>query len=545
MDFQTKRRIEIPVYVFCILWALTALGWMIVAFLFGRIIPNDIGNVVSRLGITIFSAIFIGFSVSVILNFYMKNIFGGTLDSKLQEIGVSKVYESRKNCSVDFLKSITHTRNITIMGISNRDFLLGSGSIREVWNSIVDRLEKESNTAELKNENRLKVRVLLLDPKSSEGRFRHNVEKATIGKTGLPFDVPHGLEEINRVITNIYGDQKQEYLQARLYEHCPFSFIFATDSEAFIEQYYYRDHTKRVNLPVIQYSKNSLQYGEIKNSLKEIWNHATTKNFSEHHVGVSEAIEESDICNIYIRDKRNFLGRRQHECVFEAPPGSIIKILSISGRFYTTHPMLEALRKISTNGKERGKVQFALINPVSSQAILRAVADSYPPEKISQCLGCWTWEKHNESALYSDVHQTIRELNRWKENGCNFEIHLYSCSISCALLITPSSIFIEQYMYGRSRVFQEGHVLGGEYPVFEFAMPKDDETEQIEQEMLLSSFKVIWDSYSIELNKYDQKNEEDVFHKNLESLYRQIYIQSDDVNGNSCKMQKKEAELIQ
>ena len=179
------------------------------------------------------------------------------------------------------------------------------------------------------------------------------------------------------------------------------------------------------------------------------------------------------------------------------------------------------------NGGKGTTVRLAIINPVSQQAILRGVADSSHPKKIGETLKGWSWAKHRNSRLYQDVHRTIDEMEPWKEE-CAFDIHLYSSAISCALLLTPKSKFIEQYVYGRSEKYREGRALGGEYPAIEYETRENERGEKIEQEILSSTFDVIWDYYSIKAEDYRKVDEEIEFNKNLDRLLEELNLKSSE-----------------
>jgi hypothetical protein len=205
-------------------------------------------------------------------------------------------------------------KKIDIIGASLRDFLLANGSLHPVWQALIEQLEaqKNSNVAE---KDRLQVRLLLLDLRSSEGRFRHNVEKSTIGPLGLLADVPRGLEAIYGVQQRLFGDTPQEILQVRLYEHCPFAFMFATETEAFVQQYGYRNHEKISVIPLIKYLSNTRQYDELLHSFETIWEHASAIKWSENHVGTASSIEYTRIKNIFRKELGGSLTHRQIECL--------------------------------------------------------------------------------------------------------------------------------------------------------------------------------------------------------------------------------------
>ena len=88
-----------------------------------------------------------------------------------------------------------------------------------------------------------------------------------------------------------------------------------------------------------------------------------------------------------------------------------------------------------------------------------------------------------------------------------------------ALLLVNSSAFIEQYMYGRSKIFQTGLALGGEYPVVEYERAGPDGRETIENELLEATFDIVWDSYSITWEEYNSRELTKEFNRNLHLLF--------------------------
>lgn len=101
-------------------------------------------------------------------------------------------------------------------------------------------------------------------------------------------------------------------------------------------------------------------------------------------------------------------------------------------------------------------------------------------------------------------------------------MRLYSSSISCALLITPISVFVEQYTYGRSNDAGDFPVLGRDSPVVELDISDDNRT--LETKILLSSFSVVWNSYSVTLDQYNKKDERIEFDNNLKRLLEELSI---------------------
>jgi hypothetical protein len=261
MLLEPKRKIEIPFWGLSMLIASMGLGWLVASFLFGRIQGVPGSSLISTFAMDIFKAIFIGSSAGIGVNLYLKHALGETPKAILERSGIDEVYTAdgdrspRQSAASDFQQRVKNKKikQVDIIGASLRDFLTPAGNLHQVWQAIVERLMSEQDL-KVSAKERLHVRLLLLDPRTSEGRFRHNVEKSTISALGLPQDVPQGLQAIYGVQHNLLlKDATQQFLQVRVYEHCPFAFMFATDTEAFVQQYDYRDHTKTSVIPLIKY----------------------------------------------------------------------------------------------------------------------------------------------------------------------------------------------------------------------------------------------------------------------------------------------------
>lgn len=542
MRMTPKREVSIPFLGLCVFFAFTFLGWLTAAFLFGKIYVDDFSMVISGLGIELCSALFVGASAGIAVNWYFKRALGETPKAMLKKSGISEIYPSRLDAGREFaqLVSSKKVKRLYLAGNSLHYFLAAGGRLSEVWNAIYQRL-KDEQTMDLIERNRLKVRLLLLDPRSSEGCFRQEIERKIIGGAGLSINVPNGLEEVSLVQQSIFNGQPQEYLQVRLYSHCPFSFIFATEHEVFVKQYYYRDYRKDVSIPLIKYSGDSPQYGDFLYSYNVIWENADPGKYFVHRVGTALSIEKARIKNVFRIDQRRFLSDRVIECIASAGEGDTVSILAISGKFYVSYiNAYETLCRIATSDEQgrKAKVRFALVNPVSKEAILRAVADKSPKDDFRDKLFSWSWNEHRASTLYTDVHETINALTTGIRQACSFELRLYSCSIPCSLLITPDSAIVEQYLYGRSKKFRRGLVLGGEYPVFEYQMRGDEAEEKTEQEIINSTFEVIWKSFSISIEDYNRRNEMDEFNKNIEIIRNELGSAS---RGKRAKAVKQSA----
>ena len=518
MDAKPKRTVTISLSLFCGFLAATFLGWLVAAFVFGRVSAEDISKVVSTLGVQLFTALFIGSTAGVAINWYLKQALGEgkPSDSDLSKYGISEIYPSRLEAGSTFLRIVQDkkVKKIFIAGFSLRDFLTLQGKLRGVWDAIGGRLQDEAQM-ELNPRDRLSVRLLLLDPVSAEGVFRREIEFPFKGMPGLLSDVKIGLEEA----LLMRGAIPTKHLEVNLYEHCPFSFMFLTDDQVFIEQYRYCDHRHPVSMPLLVYNSDNPLYKEYEFSFNTIWSRSYQREVIRDHVGTAKPIENAGIRNIFRRVDRELLSRREIECIGQTQPGEEVKILAVSGRFYRADTQAhQKLSEISSREEGKGcvKVKIAIINPVSKEAILRTVTEQVRTDDIRRTLARWTWSDHKQTQLYTDVHDTINAVNQWMQRARDFELRLYSCSIACALLLTPKSAFIEQYIFGRSRQREAGNVLGGEYPVLEYDFKQEiDEAHNVEKEIILSTFDIIWDTYSIEMVVFETIDEKEMFESNM------------------------------
>jgi len=97
------------------------------------------------------------------------------------------------------------------------------------------------------------------------------------------------------------------------------------------------------------------------------------------------------------------------------------------------------------------------------------------------------------------------------------------------MLLSRDSMFVEQYAYGRNRLYSRGVVLGGEYAVFEherFAPPQVTSEERI----LESAFEVLWDSYSMSSDAYLSRanSAEEAFNAEMKALLSQTDGEPDE-----------------
>jgi hypothetical protein len=527
MELKAKETITVSALVFLVVVVVATLGWLLLFFL---IATDQHGptKILLEVAIEGLKVVAIGAAAAIVLELFLRRTSQDTPEALLQQVGISEIFQSRieHDAITEFLRLVKepNVRRIVICGISLRDFLLNSGALHSVWRAIQDRLNQEQRS-DLQPHQRLHVRVLLLEPGSNEGCFRDEVERHTeaLPGGGIPFDVPQGIATVVSAQHAIYRSNDTAFLQVRLYEHCPFAFVFATDATILVEQYDYRNQSEDPALPLLEYKSGSRQFKELFASVETIWKHARPTEILDE-IGTATALREAKIRNIFRHGDREHLSKRQADAV-RAASGESIRILAVSGKFYTSNPIIAPLIRQNskpTDSSAGTRVLMAIANPTSQQAILRAVADETPANEMRKGLEEWTWAKHQRTALYKDTINTGMRMEQWKAKGSQIQVRLYSSSIACAMLMTDKSAFVEQYVPGRSKIFQPGLALGGEYPIIEYEIEPINGRSTIEKEVIEESFDIVWDSYTVAWEDYSQRDLEEEFKRNLTNLLTEI-----------------------
>jgi hypothetical protein len=534
MKLQPQGLIPLSTVTFFSIILVGAMGW-IVALNQLQAHPGEITKELIAIGDEVLRVVVIAAAAAIAVERFLKSKAEPEEDY-LGKVGIKRIFSRRQDAAEEFLRCVRdqNVRRVTLCGISLRDFLPNGGTLHEVWRTLCERLRQEQ-LSNLPHNQRLHIRLLLLLPNSDEGYFRHAVEGGNQRNlVGIPFDIPHGLNSIRTAQTEIFGKLDVEFVQVRLYEHCPFAFMlateFATQSHVFVEQYDYRDQKRPAAMPLINYESGTSQYEELMFSLGVIWDNACQTELLEE-AGTAPAIREAQIKNIFRGEQRALLTKRQIGAIQRAS-GESIDILVISGKFYTSNPnVARELQRVSRPDGPSPRVpvvpvRFALINPVSQQAILRAVAEGCHPEEVGEQLRNWNWALHQQSNLYTDARNTAHTLVTWNEQrGCQISVRLYSSAVACMLLKTDSHVFIEQYMYGRSKAFQPGFNLGGEYPVIEYELSEtNDGAEMVEHQIISATFEMIWKFYSTSWEAYLKLNHHKEFEANLAQLRTELVV---------------------
>ena len=334
MNHHARSRIQISFFALSVMLCIGALGWAVSFFVLGNLAAGDLFGAISLFGFEILRAAVIALSAGAFISWCLRQVFSERPGELLHRSGISHIYTERKEARSEFLALVENERtlHIDIVGISLRDFLADGGSLNDVWRAIHKRLQEEERL-QAAPDKRLVVRLLLIDPLSATGLFRHRVEAPTVGRRGIPVDVPGNVEVINQAQRTIYQGNEADFLQARLYEQCPFCFMWLTQQTAFVEQYDFRNHTTQVSLPLLKYEEGAPQCAEFRHSFQTIWEHARPARPDATYVGTASAVHEARVKNVFREPDRGILGAREIECI-EKTKTDTIDILAISGKHF-------------------------------------------------------------------------------------------------------------------------------------------------------------------------------------------------------------------
>jgi len=519
MSRKLRRQIEISLGWFLVLSIGLAASLMALLFMTKAVYDSKNANQFwFALAEEVIKAGVFGGILAVLLNNLIARIFEEGPEAILQNHGIQNLYPSRERVANDLINCILDpsTTQLSIVGISLHDLLPPGGRLHHAWQAIRQRLEAEQFRTPPPL-SRLRVKILLLDPKSAEGRFRYRVESTTLERGNLLDDVQNSIQQYTNALARIYGTDSSEFLELRLYEHSTFAFMVLTDEHTLIEQYCYRDHTIAPAFPLIQYPRKGQAYKQLQYSFEVMWQYAQPVSRMLHGVGTAKGIHSARIRNIYRYDDRGSLTRREVEAIRNSRPGQSVRIRAITARFYL-HDAREPLQELTTPGPGQISVRLLIVNPVSEAAIVRAITESGESANIREVLDGWDWSRHRRSLLYNDAMHSLETVLRLRARGHSIELRLSPVAPTCATLQTPESAFVEQYLLGRSPRFERGGVLTGEYPVFEFAAPTGSEQKTMEEDLLDATFELLWDHLSLSVEDYRALNDETQFAVNLEML---------------------------
>ena len=219
MRFPERNVITLSPIALLFIVLIAALGWIVVFDLLRDLFINGgqegIIKSAVEIGREVVTVVAIAAAAAIATERYLKTIVSA--EGTLETVGIKAIFERRLAARNEFLGLVRddNVRNITICGISLRDFLPGGGSLNEVWREICDRLQREQAMVR-PDAMRLHVRLLVLLPRSDEGYFRHKVEsRGHDADEGLPSDVQIAVNTVRNTLRDVYNSNETQFLQLR------------------------------------------------------------------------------------------------------------------------------------------------------------------------------------------------------------------------------------------------------------------------------------------------------------------------------------------
>jgi hypothetical protein len=201
MNYESKRTRLIRVDVIIVGGLIGAAGWVCASFFMAKIAPlNEVAKTLSELLLELCKTVLVAAFVAFVLDRYLKGIFGEGKAARLAQVGITDIYPSRLDAAEDIRQCLQDESNIDITGISLQDFLLQNHTFSKLWNTIEERLIREE-TAGVHKDKRVRVRLLMLHPKSSEGLFRYAFEPQKCSSPGAKLRASWEIHKIFGALT--------------------------------------------------------------------------------------------------------------------------------------------------------------------------------------------------------------------------------------------------------------------------------------------------------------------------------------------------------
>ena len=400
----------------------------------------------------------------------------------MQAAGMTRMYANRAEASKDIkscLEAVDAT-DIRIIGVSLNDFLLDRNKdLHAAWLHLVRIIKSEGAR---RNGRELRIRVLLIDPRSNAAYLRAKAEEQGNAFKRLDGDVKKAIEYFSDQLDS--ATDPSITFEVRLYRTTPDLFLVWTGASAFVQQYYFRpSHEGGINIPVYRFSATSSEGDSAESMHRElgfhfewIWQEASVslkewlKGFSR---GSDSALRDARIVNVFYdrkdcRERMLRLIRCANERVW-------LKGISLISFFKRDSDLYDAIFEACSRGLD---VRVLLLDPNCNQAKYRSLRE-FQLSRPGTTLDGFTDEERRRQKLYRETTdamdfisgECIPELEK-HHPGHRLQARLYDCAPEAFILLVDDKALVEQYNYGKNvRQENAGHgrkVLGGDVPVFEF-----------------------------------------------------------------------------
>jgi hypothetical protein len=404
----------------------------------------------------------------------------------LSQLSISSLYANRGNSYEDMMRDLAspNLSEIQIISMALGDLLLEGSVGHKVWKMIQEYILDPTS----REGKRLDIKVLVIDP-NCFGAYLWSVgeqRKQDIGGSRLSSDIrvtTDSLRELRRI------DQTNVSFDFRLYQLPPQVFLFRTNIASYVEPYYFwTSRSTSQSMMVFRFQPDSKLHQGMKDHFDLIWRNASISSeqlFNEHYVGIDKGVRERGIINVFASSKD---ARERILWLIEHTRENLyIQGFSLHSYFDGDSELYWAIRKLTE--QKQVKIKILLIDPESEQAKYRAWREHIlQQEDLGETP--LTWEEFGsgplrETQLYSDTKRSIqwvRSITTGLSDTETFCCKLNTTAPYCFMLMSDSSVLVEQYHYGKINQPVGTKILGNmpilEYKRFDDLSDLSNETEQ-------------------------------------------------------------------
>ena len=403
----------------------------------------------------------------------------------MEGTGMARLYH-RRNDAIDDIKQDLEDvslSSIRLIGISLNDFVQGSGVFHEIWKIIAEYAHGLQQIP--KPDGKLDIKVLVIDPDCQGAYLRATGEQrksaAATVSSRLALDINFtrdSLSEIRDEVNSKRGNLNVSF-DFRFYQLPPILFLLQTDIASYVQPYYFWDsRDPAMPMPLFRFKESDLHNGMTKH-FDWIWQNASISSsdyIEQHLVGADKTLRERGVINMFdsskdARERILWLIEHTHENLY-------IQGFSLHSYFDGDSELYWAIRKLTEQKKV--KIKILLIDPESEQAKYRAWREHIlQQEDLGE--SPLAWEEfgsgpHRETQLYTDTKRSIQWVRSITANLSEtetFRCKSYETAPYCFMLMSDSSVLVEQYHYGKINQPVGTKILGKDMPILEYKRFED------------------------------------------------------------------------
>ena len=395
---------------------------------------------------------------------------------------VSRLFRNRVKSSEEIKSVISEMSfsELKVIGISLNDFVRDENrTLHSAWKIIESRIQSSKSDTEAQN--KIVVRVMIIDPLSKGAYLRSTAEEQQGKKDRLLGDVDYSVKYFMELEEK--SKDSAIDLKVRLYRLPPILYLVWTPEVAFFHHYHFRPtHSSDINIPVQKIINRSYR-GETEHKMHDelnfhfewIWDKASISlvdymnNCSE---GTDKCIRKANISNMFYdqsssRKRIQYLIRKTDHILW-------IKGITLKS-FFDYGELFDDIADCCSN--KTLDIKILIINPKSEQAKYRSFRE-YLISNKEISIDNFDDELRKEQRLYKEIRETFRRIldfiDELKEKTANLKIsvNFFNSSTESFSLITDDFVVLEQYHYGMVKPGGPNkikrRILGGNFPVIEY-----------------------------------------------------------------------------